>query len=89
MKTRGKRHFVVVEIECLDSQGMTEAVSRLHEWLEAFGHTACSHGFDFVSTSRLSPKLIQPKRQKQQSDGRVDASPVYYLRPTESTDAEP
>lgn len=67
MKVRGKRHFVMVEIECLSSQGMTGAANQLHGWIEKFGHTARLHGFEFVSTARLSPKSLSPERSTARS----------------------
>lgn len=42
-----KTHYITVKIECLDPQTNAEARDRLQGWLETFGHTACSHGFEF------------------------------------------
>lgn len=44
-------HYVVVKIECLDPQGSRQAAARVKAWLETFGHTAPSHGFEFVEVS--------------------------------------
>lgn len=54
--SRRKTHFLIVEIECLDAQGLKSAEDRLTAWLETFGHTACSHGFEFKSVSRKVAK---------------------------------
>lgn len=62
---RHKRHLLVVEIECLDAQGQRQAQDRLHGWLETFGFTACSHGFEFKTVGVLTGKLIKAKRRKQ------------------------
>jgi hypothetical protein len=51
-----KRHTLVVEIECHDAQGSHQAEDRLLDWLETYGHTSVSHGFDFLTVRRVAKK---------------------------------
>lgn len=51
---RIKRHKLIVEIECDDAQGSRQAQDRLIRWIETFGHTAPSFGFDFFNVGRIA-----------------------------------
>ena len=55
---RSKRHTLCVEILCLDAQGQRQAQDRLHRWLETYGHTAPSHGFEFKTVGVITGKYI-------------------------------
>jgi hypothetical protein len=46
-----RKHSVVIEIECLDAQSGKQARERLVRWIEFYGHTTSSHGFDFTSVA--------------------------------------
>lgn len=61
MATRARRHKLVVEIECLDVQGSHAAEDRLLRWLETYGHTAPSHGFEFIDVGRISSRLVKTR----------------------------
>jgi hypothetical protein len=56
---RTKRHTLVIEIECHDTQGSHEAEDRLLRWLETFGHTSVGHGFEFFMVGRISRKAMK------------------------------
>jgi len=43
----------MIEIECLDTQSTTQAKDRLIHWLETFGHTSVSHGFEFNRVGKV------------------------------------
>jgi hypothetical protein len=45
-----KMHTILVTIETDDAEPIDKATERLHGWLETFGHTAVSHGFEFIET---------------------------------------
>lgn len=49
-----KTHSVLVVIKTDDAESMDKAAERLHGWLETFGHTSTSHGFEFVETGVLT-----------------------------------
>lgn len=51
---RKKRHFVLIEIECLDNQGPVQARDRVHRWIEHYGYTDCSFGFKFKTTAPVT-----------------------------------
>ena len=61
-----KRHILVVEIECLDTQGQRQAQDRLHRYLETYGYTSPGHGFEFKTVGVLAGKHLssKPKRYK-------------------------
>lgn len=46
-----KTHVIAVVIRCNDAQSEASARERLHGWLETFGHSASSHGFEFLETA--------------------------------------
>jgi hypothetical protein len=48
-----KTFWVTVQIECLDAQTKSDAKKRVLSWLETFGHTASSHGFEFLKVGGL------------------------------------
>lgn len=55
-----RKHTLVVEIVC-DRHiplGQRQAQDRLHRWLETYGHTAPSFGFEFVSVGVLTGKRL-------------------------------
>lgn len=62
---RKRNHLLVIEIQCDDSEGQRQAQDRVHGWLETFGYTASSHGFEFVSIGVATAKRLSkaPKRQ--------------------------
>lgn len=43
-------HVVRVQIKVDDRQSAAQAAQRVHRWLETFGHTAPSFGFEFLRT---------------------------------------
>jgi hypothetical protein len=55
-----KTHSLLVVIKTDDVESMDKAAERLHGWLETFGHTSASHGFEFIETGVLT------KTRKQQ-----------------------
>lgn len=63
--SRPYRHILVVEIECLDRQGSHEAEDRLLRWLETYGHTAPSHGFEFFTVGRIAAKAMRGRTKKE------------------------
>ena len=62
--SRRSRHFLVVEIECLDTQGAHQAEDRLLRWLEIYGHTASGHGFEFFSVGRVAAKPVRHRMKR-------------------------
>lgn len=52
-----KKHYFVIEIECYDPQARRAARDRLHRWIEAFGHTSPSYGFEFAAVT--VPVVVQ------------------------------
>ncbi len=56
---RKRRQNLVVEILCDDALGQRQAQDKLHNWLETFGHTASSHGFQFVTVGVLTGKRLK------------------------------
>lgn len=59
MATVSKRHKLQVEIEFDDSIGSRLAQAKLIHWLETFGHTAPSFGFEFLQVERLAPTWLK------------------------------
>lgn len=53
-----KRHVVAVQIETDDNLSISEANKKVQRWLETFGHTAPSFGFEFTGVVRVSAKMI-------------------------------
>lgn len=53
-----KNHVVAVQIETDEGMSMTDANRKVQRWLETFGHTACSHGFEFIGVVRISAKIV-------------------------------
>lgn len=47
-----KTHSITVVIRTDDSQSESTARDRLHSWIETHGHSASSHGFEFIETRR-------------------------------------
>jgi len=45
--SKSTEHLVCVRISTLDPQSLPKARNRLLRWLETYGHTAPSHGFEF------------------------------------------
>lgn len=43
-------HVVRVQIKVDGRQSAAQAAQRVHRWLETFGHTATSFGFEFLRT---------------------------------------
>lgn len=56
---RKRRHDLVIEIMCDDAQGQRQAQDRVHGWLETFGYTASSHGFQFVTVGVLTGERLK------------------------------
>jgi len=46
----GRDFMVLIRMRTDDRQDKDAARQRLHNWLETFGHTSVSHGFDFLET---------------------------------------
>lgn len=57
--SRSRRHILVVEIECLDTQGSHQAEDRLLRWIETFGPTSTNHGFEFFYIGRIAKKPMR------------------------------
>lgn len=55
---RARRNHLVIEILSDDPEGQRQAQDRLHRWLETFGHTASSFGFQFVSVGVMTGKRL-------------------------------
>lgn len=53
-----RKHTLVIDILCDLSEGQRQAQDRLHHWLETFGFTASSHGFEFISVGVLTGKRL-------------------------------
>jgi hypothetical protein len=66
---RGRRHTLVVEIDCFDVQGSREAEDRLLSWLETFGHTAPGHGFNFFTIGRVAAKPMKGRMRGTEQEG--------------------
>jgi hypothetical protein len=66
---RGRRHTLVVEIDCDDVQGPREAEDRLLRWLETFGHTAPGHGFEFFTVGRIAAKAMKDRMRGSEQEG--------------------
>lgn len=45
-----RRHMVRIVVHLNDSASDASACQRVHNWLETFGHTSVSHGFEFLET---------------------------------------
>jgi len=50
------RHTIPIEIEVHWFVEPEQARDRLHRWLETYGHTSVSFGFDFKSTPSEEPE---------------------------------
>lgn len=59
----GFRHTLAVEIFCDLRCGQRQAQDRLHRWLETFGHTAPSLGFEFRTVGRITGKPVDMKHE--------------------------
>ena len=66
--TRKLRHLLCVEVLCLDPQGQRQAQDRLHRWLETFGHTAASFGFEFRSVGVITGKYLSISETKEDQE---------------------
>ena len=56
----------MLEIDCLDAQGREPATDCVHRWIETFGYTSSSHGFEFISVmSAPSPSGLTKTRRRQ------------------------
>jgi len=64
MASRARRHIFTVEIECVEVQGSHAAEDRLLRWIEHFGHTAQSFGFEFFSVGRIASKPMKGRMKK-------------------------
>lgn len=45
-----RRHAVRIVVNLDDAASEASARKRVHDWLETFGHTSVSHGFEFLET---------------------------------------
>lgn len=54
-----KRNTLVVDILSDDRLGQRQAQDKLHAWLETYGHTASSFGFQFISVGVLTGKRLK------------------------------
>jgi len=70
MASRGRRHILVVEIDCLDVQGSHAAEERLLRWVEHFGHTAPSFGFEFFSVGRIAGEPMKDRVKADAADNK-------------------
>lgn len=61
-------HDIVIKIECLDPQSEPQARARLERWLSTFGHTACSHGFEFIEVSKLDTATDKKLKRLEESE---------------------
>lgn len=60
-----RSHVVLIEIDCADPQGREAAADRVNGWLETFGHTACSHGFEFIAVASYArPSKYHKQRRR-------------------------
>lgn len=55
------RHKLVVEVVSGVDRGQRQMQDRLHRWIERYGHTAASFGFEFKSVGVLTGKHVNPK----------------------------
>ncbi len=58
---RRRQHFLIVEVltDRNNTQGQRQMQDRLHRWLETYGHTASSFGFQFVSVGVMTGKRLK------------------------------
>lgn len=56
--------FVTIESDLIESA--QDAVDRIHSWLETYGHTAPSHGFEFksVTSSIVGGRKVETKHAR-------------------------
>lgn len=66
--SRIKRHTLCVDILCYDSKGQRQAQDMLHGWLEHYGHTATSFGFEFKTVGVLTGKQVNLEDQNLERD---------------------
>lgn len=58
------RHKLCIEVTSDVDRGQRQMRDRLHRWIEAYGHTASSFGFEFKSVGVLTGKHVFPKKPK-------------------------
>lgn len=56
-----QRHTLVVEVLSDVDKGQRQMQARLHDWLETYGHTSVSFGFEFKTVGVLTGKHVNPK----------------------------
>lgn len=49
---------LVIEVAVDNRAGQRQAQKCVHHWLEAYGHTAPGHGFEFISIGVLTGKRL-------------------------------
>jgi hypothetical protein len=56
--------FLTIESDLIESP--QDAVDRIHGWLETYGHTAPSHGFEFksVTSSITGGRTVETKNAR-------------------------
>jgi hypothetical protein len=79
---RTRRHRVTVEILCDQPEGACQAANRVQEWLETFGHTDCSHGFEFLSVGVAPRKTSSDEHEQAAGVCLADAADTPPLRAT-------
>lgn len=58
------RHKLCVEVVSDMDRGQRQMQERLHRWLETYGHTASSYGFEFKSVDVFTGKHVFTKKPK-------------------------
>jgi hypothetical protein len=53
-----RSHAIVVEVEIDQPESPEEARDRVHRWLEIYGYTSTSFGFEFKSTFERKEKEV-------------------------------
>jgi hypothetical protein len=61
---KGKDFYVTIHMRTDLTENKMHARDRLHRWIETYGHTSVSHGFEFIETINVIDSGRQVKRKK-------------------------
>ena len=61
MPSKTYRHTLVVGVVSDTDRGQRQMQARLHRWLENFGHTASSFGFEFRTVDAIDEIAAQAR----------------------------
>lgn len=64
--SNGRDFYLMIRVRTDDRQDKRSARDRVHRWLETYGYTSVSFGFDFLETMNVVErgKLVAKKPKK-------------------------